>query len=84
MAPLCLDDLRYWLRARTQTASRLVDLIEETLRDPSAGRGQPEPLKIVGGTFWSRRLTSSDRLVYRVFDDRIEFIQARFHYGRSD
>jgi toxin YoeB len=33
------------------------------------------------GGAWSRRITQEHRLVYRVFDDRIEFLEARHHYG---
>ncbi|HAZ43797.1 MAG TPA: Txe/YoeB family addiction module toxin, partial [Cyanobacteria bacterium UBA11371] len=30
---------------------------------------------------WSRRLTQTDRIVYLVSEDRIEFLQARYHYS---
>lgn len=39
------------------------------------------PLKYFGGNVWSRRINEADRLVYEVFDDRVEFLQARYHYG---
>jgi toxin YoeB len=29
---------------------------------------------------WSRRITQEHRLVYVVSNDRIDFIQARYHY----
>lgn len=50
------------------------------MRDPFAGIGKPEPLKQELAGAWSRRLTEEHRLVYRVKHDRIEFLQARFHY----
>lgn len=55
--------------------------MEAVLRDPMQGIGKPEPLKYLGGNVWSRRINESDRLVYEVFNDRIEFLQARYHYG---
>ena len=55
--------------------------MDAALRDPSAGIGKPEHLKHFGGNVWSRRLNEADRLVYEVFSDRIEFLQARYHYG---
>lgn len=55
--------------------------MEAALRDPSTGIGKPERLKHLGGTVWSRRINEADRLVYEVFTDRIEFLQARYHYG---
>ena len=61
-------------------ALRLLALIEAVLRDPFDGLGKPEPLRFQGANYWSRRLTGEHRLVYRVFDDRIEFAQARYHY----
>jgi toxin YoeB len=61
-------------------ALRILDLVEAVLRDPFSGIGKPEPLKHLAPGMWSRRLTQKDRLVYRVLDDRIDFLQARFHY----
>lgn len=50
------------------------------MRDPFGGIGKPEPLKhgLAGG--WSRRITQEHRLVYVVSADRIEFLQACYHY----
>ena len=74
------EDLRYWVDTNRKTALRLLDLMEAVMRDPFGGIGKPEPLKHLGGNVWSRRITESDRLVYEVFDDRVEVLQARYHY----
>jgi toxin YoeB len=50
------------------------------MRDPFGGIGKPEPLRYLGADVWSRRITQEHRLVYRVSDDRIDFLQARYHY----
>jgi len=50
------------------------------MRDPFKGIGKPEPLKHVGPNCWSRRLTEEHRIVCRVSDDRVVFLQARLHY----
>jgi len=63
-----------------RTALRVFDLIEAILRNPFSGIGKPEPLKYLAPGTWSRRLTQEHRLVYLVKDDRIDFLQARFHY----
>mgnify|MGYP001810708955 FL=1 len=76
----CREDLRYWVDTNRKVALRAMDLMDAVLRDPFAGIGKPEPLKHLGGNVWSRRITESDRLVYEVFDDRVEFLQARYHY----
>jgi toxin YoeB len=50
------------------------------LADPFEGIGKPEPLKFVLAGCWSRRITQEHRLVYRITDARIDFLQARYHY----
>jgi toxin YoeB len=77
----CLEDLRYWVETNRKVALRVVDLMEAALRDPYVGIGKPEHLRHLGGSVWSRRINETDRLVYEVFADRIEFLQARYHYG---
>jgi toxin YoeB len=75
-----LEDLRYWVEVDRSTALRILDLVESILRDPFAGIGKPEPLKHRGANIWSRRITQAHRIVYLVREDRIDFLQARFHY----
>lgn len=79
--PEFIEDLRYWVETDRKTALRLFDLIEAVLRDPFDGLGKPEPLKYLAPGVWSRRLTQEYRLVYLVRDERIDFLQARYHYG---
>lgn len=78
--PECLEDLRYWVDTHRKTALRVLDLMEAALRDPFNGIGKPEPLKHLGPGIWSRRVTGVDRLVYRVHDDVVDFLQAHYHY----
>ncbi len=74
------EDLRYWVEVDRQVALRVFDLIEAILRDPFRGIGKPEPLKYLAAGTWSRRLTQEHRVVYLVNADRIDFLQARYHY----
>ena len=78
--PEFLADLRYWVATDRKVAVRALELEEAILREPFAGIGKPEPLKHVLGGAWSRRLTQEHRIVYRVTQDRIDFLQARYHY----
>ena len=78
--PEFLNDLRFWMETQRSTALRLLDLIEAVLRDPYEGLGKPEPLKYALVGCWSRRITQEHRLVYRVGEGRIDFLQARYHY----
>jgi toxin YoeB len=78
--PQFREDLRFWIGVDRKVALRILDLIEATLRDPFSGIGKPEPLKNLLAGAWSRRLTQEHRFVYRVREDRILFLQARYHY----
>jgi len=78
--PEFLEDLRYWVKTDRRTALRVLDLVEAAVRDPFGGIGKPEPLRFALAGCWSRRVTQEHRLVYRVSDARIDFLQARYHY----
>jgi toxin YoeB len=74
------QDLRYWIETDRKIALRVFELIEAVLRDPFDGIGKPEPLKYLLAGCWSRRITQEHRLVYKVGERRIDFLQARYHY----
>ena len=74
------EDLRYWVEVDRKTALRAFNLIEAVIREPFTGIGKPEPLKYLSPGVWSRRLTQEHRLAYLVRDDRIDFLQTRYHY----
>ena len=78
--PESREDLKYWVETDQKTALRIFQLIESIMRDPFQGIGKPEPLKFLGSGVWSRRITQEHRLVYVVAHDRINFVQARYHY----
>jgi len=74
------EDLRFWVENDRKIALRALSLVEAILRDPFTGIGKPEPLKHLAPGAWSRRLTEEHRIVYLVQHDRIDFLQARYHY----
>jgi toxin YoeB len=74
------EDLRFWVKTERSVAIRVLDLIEAVMRDPFEGPGKPEPLRYVLTGCWSRRVTQEHRLVYRVTDEAIDFLQDRYHY----
>ena len=74
------EDLIYWVKNDRKVALRALKLVEDVMRDPFTGLGKPEPLKFMGSGVWSRRLTQEHRIVYLVKNDRIDFLQARYHY----
>jgi len=78
--PEFIEDLSFWVETDRKLALRALDLVEASLRDPFHGIGKPEPLKYLAPGAWSRRLTQEHRIVYLVRADRIDFLQARYHY----
>jgi toxin YoeB len=74
------DDLRHWIETDRKVAVRVLDLMAAILADPFEGIGKPERLKHELAGCWSRRITQEHRLVYRVTADRVEYVQARYHY----
>jgi toxin YoeB len=79
------DDYLHW-HGEPETQARLNSLIRECSRTPFTGTGKPEPLRGDLKGWWSRRITLSDRLVYRVSgaapSQALEIAQCRFHYDR--
>jgi toxin YoeB len=78
--PQFRDDLRYWVETNRKIALKVLELVDASLRDPFSGLGKPEPLKHVLAGTWSRRLGQEHRLVYLVLEDRVVFLQCRYHY----
>jgi toxin YoeB len=73
-------DLQWWYRQDVQKANKILDLIESICIDPFSGIGKPEPLKFMEANTWSRRIDLEHRLIYRVQNESIQFLQARYHY----
>lgn len=78
--PEFIEDLRFWVETDRKLALRAFDLIDAILSQPFTGIGKPESLKYLTPGTWSRRLTQEHRIVYLVQEDRIDFLQARYHY----
>jgi len=78
--PGFLRDLQHWIKSDRRNAIRVIEIILDVMRDPFSGLGKPEPLKYLGPNIWSRRLGLEHRVVYLVREDRIDFLQARYHY----
>ena len=73
-------DLEFWIKTDRRVALRVMEFVEAVMRDPFQGVGRPEPLKHELAGCWSRRITPEHRLVYKVSESRIDFLQARYHY----
>ncbi len=79
------EDLEYWIDNDPDTVTRIKDLIKSIRQDPFRGLGKPEPLRFDLKGYWSRRITSEHRIVYKVsgtkgVDQKCVILQCRFHY----
>lgn len=73
------EDYTSWTNERT-ILRRINRMIEEAARDPAVGIGKPERLSQNLSGHWSRRITDEHRVVYRLRDDELIIVQARYHY----
>jgi len=74
------EDYLHWQQTDKTITRRIHELIKDTARNPFSGLGKPEPLRYLLAGCWSRRITQEHRLVYKVSAERIDFLQARYHY----
>ncbi|HQW29218.1 MAG TPA: Txe/YoeB family addiction module toxin [Verrucomicrobiales bacterium] len=66
------EDYLYWQVTDRSTLRRINQLINEFRRSPYEGIGKPEPLKHQLAGWWSRRIDSEHRFVYRVTQHAVE------------
>lgn len=74
------DDYLYWQKTDRKMPKRFNRLIQEIQRTPFEGIGKPEPLRHALTGYWSRRIDSAHRIVYKVEGDAILIAQVRHHY----
>ena len=79
------EDYLWWQSTGNEKGlQRVNELIKGTQRIPFKGIGKPEPLKGDLSGWWSRRITSEHRFVYRVSGkgdgQSLEIAQLRYHY----
>ena len=74
------SDYLHWQQNNKKILKRINTLIESIQRSPFEGIGKPEPLKHNFSGYWSRRIDSEHRLIYRIESDAILIAQLRYHY----
>lgn len=62
---------------------KIEQIFHELSINPYKGTGNPEPLKYNLTGFWSRRINLKDRLIYKVYENRVVVlvVSAIGHYG---
>jgi toxin YoeB len=74
------EDYLYWQQHDRKLLERINILIREIQRQPFSGIGKPEPLKHALAGYWSRRIDSEHRIVYKVVEGSLLIAQLRYHY----
>jgi toxin YoeB len=74
------DDYLYWIETDRKITRKINSLIKECQHTPYSGSGNPEALKQNLNGFWSRRINSEHRLVYRIDENVLYIAQCRYHY----
>jgi toxin YoeB len=80
-SPEVWEDYAFWQATDPKTIQRIHQLLKEIIRNPYSGIGKPEPLKHALRGYWSRRIDSEHRLVYKTVEGGILIAQLRYHYG---
>lgn len=78
--PLAWEEYLSWQQTDSQILKRIHELIRDIKRSSPDGIGKPEPLKHALQGYWSRRVTSEHRMVYKRIGDQILIVQLRYHY----
>ncbi len=74
------EDYLYWQKNDKKILKRINLLIRDIQRVPYDGIGKPEALKHGLSGYWSRRIDSEHRIVYKVDRDSVFIAQLRYHY----
>lgn len=75
------DDYLFWQTQDKRILKRINLLLQDISRNHYTGLGKPEPLKGNFSGWWSRRIDSTNRIVYKIEADCIVIAQCRSHYG---
>lgn len=74
------EDYLYWQKHDGKKVGRINELLKDVARQPYKGIGKPEPLRGNLSGWWSRRIDTEHRLVYRVEANQLFVLQCRYHY----
>ncbi|MDR0833892.1 MAG: Txe/YoeB family addiction module toxin [Candidatus Symbiothrix sp.] len=77
------DMEKHRFSGQVKNLAKITRLLQEIVKNPYVGIGDPEPLTFDRKGEWSRRITRKHRLVYSVNDEKITvlMISSWGHYG---
>lgn len=73
-------DLGWFVKNDVKNIKKLYTVLENTANTPFDGLGQPELLKANYKGYWSRRINSEHRIVYKVEANKIIVFSLKGHY----
>ncbi len=76
------NDYTYWFQEDKKKVKKINDLIKDIKSHPFEGKGKPEPLKYKLKGYWSRRIDTEHRLVYKVTDGELIIYSCKYHYEK--
>lgn len=76
-------DYESWQSEDKKTLKRINDLIKDIIRNGNQGIGKPEPLTGDFSGYWSRRINSKDRIIYKIKDNTVFIIACKYHYDKK-
>jgi toxin YoeB len=80
LMPKAWEDLGWWMKNDIKLVKKIYSLLDNCIKTPFDGIGQPEPLKANYSGYWSRRINLEHRVVYKVEDTRIVVHSLHGHY----
>ena len=85
LAEQAVKDYHFWKESGNKAILKKIRrLLEDMAEHPFIGIGKPEALKYDLAGYWSRRINTEHRIVYRVIEDviEIEVLAMRYHYRK--
>ena len=74
------EEFEYWSKNDKKIFKRILEFIKDIDRNGYTGIGKPEALKHDLSGYWSRRIDSGNRIVYKIEDGIIRIVQCGSHY----
>ena len=76
-SPEAWEEYLYWQSQDKKTFKKLNDLIKDIMRNGTANSGleKTEALKYDLSGYWSKRIDSKNRIIFKVREDEIEIIR---------
>lgn len=85
IAPLAIRELKAHKKSGNKTSiKKLEKILKELSTTPYESTGKPEALKYDLTGYWSRRFNKRDRLIYKVYQEKLTvlILSAMGHYEK--